>query len=40
MQLDAVFAIDSLRQPLIVALAELGGAGVETTTVITIRKVA
>lgn len=37
-QLAAIFAVATLRQLLIVALAELAGEGVETTTVITIRK--
>lgn len=37
-QFDAIFAVAQLRQPLVVALAELGGAGVEVTTSITIRR--
>ena len=35
-----MFSIETLRQPLVIALAELAGAGVEVTTAITIRKVA
>ena len=38
--LDRLFAVAELRAPLIVALAQLGGTSVETTTVITIKKVA
>lgn len=37
-QLDAVFAVERLRQPLVQALGELAGA--EVQTVITIRRVA
>jgi hypothetical protein len=37
-QFDALFAVDELRQPLIVALAELAGAGVELETVIRVRR--
>lgn len=39
-QLDAVFAVEELRQPLVIALAELVGPGVEVTTAITIRRIA
>lgn len=39
-QMDALFAVESLRQPLIVAFAEAAGQGVEVQTQITIlRKV-
>lgn len=37
-QFDALFAVESLRQPLVVALAELAGAGVEINTSIVIRR--
>jgi hypothetical protein len=36
-QLDALFAVESLRQPLVVALAEMAGEGIEITTHITVR---
>ena len=39
-QLDRLFAVAELRQPLIVALAELAGEGVEVQTVVTIRRTA
>lgn len=39
-QLDTLFAIVSFRQPLIVALAEIAGVGVEITTAITMRRIA
>lgn len=39
-QLDTLFAIVSFRQPLIVALAERAGLGVDVQTVVTIRQVA
>jgi hypothetical protein len=39
-QLDTLFAIVSFRQPLIVALAECAGLGVEVQTIVTLRKVA
>lgn len=39
-QFDALFAVDALRQPLIVAFAELAGAAVEIETVIKVRKTA
>lgn len=37
-QFDALFAVDVLRQPLILALAELAGQGVEIETQIRIRR--
>lgn len=37
-QVDAMFAVESLRQPLIQAFAELAGEGVEVQTVVTIRR--
>jgi hypothetical protein len=39
-QLDTLFAIESFRQPLIVALAERAGFGVDVHTTITIRRAA
>jgi hypothetical protein len=39
-QLDTLFAIVSFRQPLIQALAERAGVGVDVSTIVTIRKVA
>ncbi len=39
-QLAAIFAQPALRQPLVVALAEVSGIGVEVTTQITLRKTA
>lgn len=39
-QFDALFAIESFRQPLIVAFAEMAGAGVEVTTHISVRRIA
>ncbi len=39
-QLDTLFAVDGLRQPLIVALAELAGQGVEVETTVRIRRIA
>jgi len=39
-QLDTLFAIDSFRQPLIIALAERAGLGVIVQTTITLQKVA
>ena len=39
-QLDVLFAVAELRQPLIVALAEVAGEGVEVQTVVTIRRTA
>ncbi len=37
-QFDALFAVEILRQPLVVALAELAGAGIELETTIRIRR--
>jgi len=37
-QLDALFAVDALRQPLVIALAELAGTGVEVETTVRIRR--
>lgn len=37
-QIDAIFAVASLRQPLIVALSELAGVGVEIETVIRVKR--
>lgn len=37
-QMDALLAVESLRQPLVIALAELAGSGVEVTTHIAIRR--
>lgn len=40
-QFDALFAVEVLRQPLVIALAELvAGEGVTVTTQITVRRVA
>lgn len=39
-QLDALFAVDSFRSPMVVALAELAGDNVEVTTQITVRRTA
>lgn len=39
-QLAAIFAVEQLRQPLILALCELAGAGVEIETNIRIRRIA
>lgn len=39
-QLDTLFAILSFRLPLIQALAEIAGAGVEVETLVRIKKVA
>lgn len=40
-QFDVLFSVASLRQPLVVALAEMaGGAGVEVTTTITVKRTA
>ena len=39
-QLAAIFSAEQLRQPLIIALAELAGDSVEVTTEITIRRTA
>ena len=37
-QFDALFAVEALRQPLVVALAELAGDGVEIVTEIRVRR--
>lgn len=37
-QMDAIFAVDALRQSFVVALAELAGQGVEIETVVRIRR--
>lgn len=37
-QFDALFAVEWLRQPLVIALAKLAGEGVEITTHIQIRR--
>lgn len=37
-QFDAIFAVDELRQALVIALAELAGAGVEVETVVRISR--
>jgi hypothetical protein len=37
-QFDVLFAVKVLRRPLVVALAELAGQGVDVDTVITIRR--
>lgn len=37
--MDAIFAVESLRQPVIVAFSEIAGAGVEVITEIRVRKV-
>lgn len=39
-QFDAIFAVERFRQPLVIALAELIGQGVEVTTHISIRRTA
>lgn len=39
-QFDALFSIEWLRQPLVIALAGLAGAGVEVETVIRVRRIA
>ena len=39
-QFDVLFAIESFRQPLVVALAELAGHAVEIETTIRVRQVA
>ncbi len=39
-QLDTLFAIEAFRKPLVVALAERAGLGVDVQTVVTIRLVA
>jgi hypothetical protein len=37
-QFDAIFAVVSLRQPVIVAFAEIAGEGVEVETVVRVRR--
>jgi transcriptional regulator with XRE-family HTH domain len=37
-QLDVLFAADDLRQSLVIALAELAGAGIEVETTVRIRR--
>lgn len=37
-QLDAVFAVEALRQPLVIALSEIAGQGVEIETVVRISR--
>ena len=37
-QLDVLFAIEELRQPLVQALAEVAGQNIEVTTVVTMRR--
>lgn len=37
-QIDAIFAVERLRQPLVQAFAELAGDGVEVETTIRIRR--
>lgn len=37
-QFDVLFAVESFRQPLIIALAELAGQGVEIETVVRVRR--
>jgi transcriptional regulator with XRE-family HTH domain len=39
-QFDALFAIESLRAPIVIALAEMAGEGVEVTTHISVRRTA
>lgn len=39
-QLDVLLAVDAIRQPLIIALAEIAGEGIEVTTHIAIRRTA
>lgn len=36
-QFDAIFAVEELRQPMLIALSEIAGAGVERETVIRIQ---
>lgn len=38
--LDRLFAVEALRVPLVIALAELAGAGVEIDTVIRVKRIA
>jgi hypothetical protein len=37
-QFDTLFAVEQLRQPLIVAFSEMAGVGVEVETVVRIRR--
>lgn len=37
-QFDALFAVDRLRQPIVIALAEIAGQGVELETVIRVKR--
>jgi ribosome-binding protein aMBF1 (putative translation factor) len=37
-QFDVLFAVEAFRQPLIIALAELAGQGVEIETVVRVRR--
>jgi hypothetical protein len=37
-QFDALFAVESFRQPMVIALAELAGTGVEIETVVRITR--
>ena len=40
-QFDALFSVEQLRQPIVLALAEMAGAGVEIETVVrVVRRVA
>jgi len=39
-QLDALFAVEQFRQPLVIAFAELAGQAVEIETVVKIRRIA
>ena len=39
-QVDTLLAVDALRQPLLLALAELAGDGVAVETTITVRRTA
>lgn len=39
-QFDVLFAVEAFRQPLIIALAELAGQGVEIETVVRVRRTA
>lgn len=37
-QLDAIIAVESMRQPLVIAFAEIAGAGVDVVTEIRVRR--
>lgn len=39
-QLDTLFAVEQFRQPLLIALAEMAGAGVSVETTITVKRIA